>query len=341
MRLCVLLFAALQPLYGQEGYDPTPTRELSDPSRQPVGPPPESPKLKKMHTIELHVEGGGAPTESAYIEIICQNGTTVSGFTDKHGKLAFLVGDVRADQIWDRSGFQEDCSTQVTLPGYRTVPGQPFVVKRLGADEGWAVSITNYTAPEKARKLFISGLQAEGKSKWGEAESRFVRAIQMYPKYASAYLQLGIVRQKTSRFPEARKAYQQAIELDPRFTVPYVQLAELAAAESNWKEVDRVLRIVLPLRPIDVPAAYYYAAAADFKTGKTASAEANARHAVEYDPRGHEPAFRRFLATILASEGKTNEAISYLNQYLAMAPRAPDFLQVSAYMVELQLDPPN
>ncbi|MCH8295062.1 tetratricopeptide repeat protein, partial [Candidatus Poribacteria bacterium] len=83
--------------------------------------------------------------------------------------------------------------------------------------------------------------------RFDEAEDAFRKAIELDPKFALPWYNLGILLKDLERFEEAEDAYRKAIELDPKDTDPWYNLGHLFlrnlgrfgdAENAYWKAIE-------------------------------------------------------------------------------------------------------
>lgn len=95
------------------------------------------------------------------------------------------------------AGFRSSIVSLVEFPpSGGSIDVGAIVVQRGTKIEGTMVSATTYEAPKDARKAYEKGLEAEKKGKLADARSYFEKAVEIYPKHANAWFQLGAVLQK-------------------------------------------------------------------------------------------------------------------------------------------------
>lgn len=359
MRAAVLVLAFAASATGQTRYDetPDPNAAYGEPSvserrgnvqspydKMPGGDPQLRPVLQnRVMSGQVRIKGGGVPTEPAYVEVDCGDGELMSGFTDKSGYFVFtrptraplgIGGSPHGDITW-----RFNCPVYVSLPGYRGVPGSPLLLEPLGAGEGWTVSFTTWKAPEKARHAYRDAAAALGRRRIDRAEKLYREAIEAYPQYASAWHQLGALLEGRGLLEEAAAAQQKAIEIDSRFILPYVRLASVYAQQGRWDEVATVIDRVLPLNPFEAPAAWYYAGAVKLLRRDIPGAEAATRKAIDFDPDGRYPEFRRLLGSVLAGRGDGANAAASFREYLSLRPQAGDRAKVENWIARLENRP--
>jgi Tetratricopeptide repeat len=250
------------------------------------------------------------------------------------------------------SGFH---SRDVTLLGLDPSGGSVdvgvIVVERGKKVEGATLSAIPYQAPKDARKAYEKGLQAEGNGKLADAHKYFETAVEIYPRFVSAWFQLGTVLQKENQKDAARKAYTQATTIDTRFLPPYLFLASMAYEAQNWTEVLKltghllaldplnqtdVTVYTLDLDPLNYAEAYYFNSMANYKLNKIEDAEKSALAADHLDLRTHFPQLHLLLAEIFARKSNYARAIEELQIYLAMAPQAKDAPQQREKLAKLE-----
>jgi tetratricopeptide (TPR) repeat protein len=110
--------------------------------------------------------------------------------------------------------------------------------------------------PENAQANYY---YAVGLRKLGEGQQDIARAAQvgallrkavrLDPKYAAAYLQLGVIHSEQKNYPQAISDYQQAIQADPemeeahyRLTQAYRRIGDTAKAETELQIYDSVAK---------------------------------------------------------------------------------------------------
>ena len=241
------------------------------------------------------------------------------------------------------------CDLRANLPGYRS--DQVSLTDRRALDhtdvglillhraftvDDVAVSSTSLKAPKKARDAYHSGLKAVRSGRMDGALKEFQRAIAAYPEYASAWLELGRVRQRLGSAQTAREAWKKAVELDPKLTGAYVELGLDAGLEHDWKGATGYLDQGLRLDPVNYPEAWFGDAVAHYYLGDFKAAEKSAREAVRLDREGRNPRAGYVLGMALERKGDREGAVTELRQYLKAAPQAPDAAVVKAHLAALE-----
>jgi outer membrane protein assembly factor BamD (BamD/ComL family) len=249
-------------------------------------------------------------------------------------------------------GFHSESVSLVNqFPTSGTIDVGALVVQRAVAMKGATLSATPYLAPPKARKAYEKGLDAEKNGNLAGAERNFAKAVEIYPRYASGWYQLGTVLQKEKLTDAARDAYAKAIASEPRFFAPYRALASLAFQEKDWTEVLRLTSYVLERDPVyrtstkdfvlDLDEAnpaeiYFYNAIANFKLDRIEEAERSALQAEHVDLPTRYPQLHLLVAELSVRKNDYSVAIAELKTYLQLLPHAQNEEQVRAQLVKLE-----
>ena len=240
------------------------------------------------------------------------------------------------------------CELTAALPGFRSNSVNldehrrldnpnvgTFILHRLANVEGSSVSVTTLEAPKDARKAYDKAREALRKDKGDEAQKQFSKAVELCPKFAEAWYQLGILQEKNADIPEARKSYSQAMAADPKLVSPYLPLARLALHDKNWDELAGTTNRLLKLDAVDFPEAYYLNALANFRLKKPDDAESSARQALKLDSAHRFPQASHILGLLLYQKRDYAGAAEQLRNYLQLAPNAPDASQVKGQLAEI------
>jgi tetratricopeptide (TPR) repeat protein len=246
------------------------------------------------------------------------------------------------------SGFQSTDISLVSLDSsFKNLEVGTIVVHRTAKVKGATVDAAAYKAPKDAVSAYEKGLDAEGNAKLANARKYFEKAVEVYPAYARAWYQLGVVLEKQKEKDAARAAYTRAATAEAGFLPPRLALAVMASDTGNWKEVIRLTDFILALDPFKEVAgytieldrfnyaeAYFYNALANFQVKNFAEAERNAVKAEHL--LGRSPQLHLLLGEIFARKNDNAAAIAELQTYLELAPHADNADQVRERLVELK-----
>jgi tetratricopeptide (TPR) repeat protein len=310
------------------------------------------------------LEDGTPPPDPVGIERVCNGVVRPEGYTDSKGRfsiqlgqnsLAFADASVGSNNVSRGSGSSSgaapgsngvgatsgrdlsDCEFRAALPGYRSDEVSlaayramgpqnvgTLILHRYAHGEGDTVSFTSLAAPKEAIKALQRGRDAARKEKWDEASKQFEKAVEIDPKYASAWFELGRTRESLQDESGAWDAYQRAIASDERFIPPYVQVAAIELKRLDWAAAIETTDHIVRLDPVNFPGAYIYRSIAEFSLRKLEAAEKSVRQALDLDTAHRLPVADHVLGVILAQRGDFSGAAAHLRTYLRLAPNASD-----------------
>ena len=111
------------------------------------------------------------------------------------------------------------------------------------------VSAADLNIPDKAKKEFDKANDFIAKQDWKQAQERLNKALAIYPKYASAYNNLGAVFGHLGDRAQERAALQKAISINDHFAPAYVNLGKMAIVDRNFPEAENFLNKATALDP--------------------------------------------------------------------------------------------
>lgn len=174
------------------------------------------------------------------------------------------------------------------------------------------------------RKAYDKGMDQLKKKKDAEAEKDFEKAVEIYPKYSTAWFELGKLKEGEKDVEGARKDYAQALAADPKYINPYRQLTGISVKEQNWKDVSDTTSRLIKLDPVDFPDAYFYNGVANYYLKNWDEAEKSAREAQKLDPNNRMPKTTQLLGAILAEKQDYAGAAEQMKKYLALVPEGQE-----------------
>jgi tetratricopeptide (TPR) repeat protein len=229
------------------------------------------------------------------------------------------------------------CDLQATLPGFRSevlhlsnrrVMDDPNVgvilMHRVANVQGTTVSATSAMAPKDAQKAREKGQNAIRKDDLDEAQKQFQKAVEIYPRYAVAWVELGRLQEHKDDLEGARKSFMMAVQSDDKLVTPYLSLASLALREKKWQEVADQTDHVLNLNPVDFPQAYLYSAIGNFYLKKLDIAEKSAREGLNHDPEHRFPGIYAVLGAVLEQKQDYQGAAEQFRACLRYSPENSD-----------------
>jgi tetratricopeptide (TPR) repeat protein len=211
-----------------------------------------------------------------------------------------------------------------------------IVLRRLANVEGLTISATSALAPKDAKNAFQKAQNFERQQKWADAGKEFRKAVDIYPKYAVAWYQLGLVQEQEKNREAARKSYAQALAADGKFVSPYQALAVMASQEQKWQDVVDDTDHLLRLNPVDFPQAWLFNALGNYYLKNMDAAEKSAREGLSRDAAHQCPDLNHVLGVVLAMKRDYPGAVEQLRAYLHYSPNAIDAEQVAKQLAEVE-----
>lgn len=233
------------------------------------------------------------------------------------------------DQV-DLSG----CEVRANLPGFasdriqlglRRALDRPdigaIVVKRREGVVGSTVSFTALAAPRKARKAYARAEKELNKEKTNldKVRKELEKAVQVYPKYATAWHLLGLVRMDLQDQEGARQAFEASIEADENYIRPYLSLVDMEIRAGAWPRIFELCGKVVELNPFMVRCRYYHAVAS-LNLGRMEAAEASAIKVQESRDSRFLSGSHYVRGAVLARRGDFESAAEQFRHFLKIAP---------------------
>jgi tetratricopeptide (TPR) repeat protein len=317
----------------------------------------------QMVTLEGKVaaEDAATPTNSTAVILECGNTEQVRTNIDREGGFAMSIHLVAADSAPGLAQLPpgtistlswSECELYADAPGFDSQHLRMSGKQQLGVidvgtlllhpfsrpnDGGMnTVSATSLAAPDKAKKAFAKGQEQERKGKWAAACDSFKKAVEVYPRYAIAWLELGRTQLKENDLGSAQQSFHHATEDDPSFLEAYEQSASLAAKQREWKELADSTEHIVELSPASTPTYWFLNSAANYNLGNVARAESSVTRGLRLDPRHELPQLEYLYGMILARRGDYKGAVQHVQMYLQLSPHATDAAEAQSRLAELQ-----
>jgi tetratricopeptide (TPR) repeat protein len=241
------------------------------------------------------------------------------------------------------------CELRAVYPGYRSdslslanrkALDNPdvgtLILHRLGGVQGTTISVSSAMAPKSAQKAYEKGMQQASKGDFGAAEAGFVKAVDIYPQYASAWFELGRIRQSQNHFPEAQEAYLRAAKADAKFASPYDRLAQLSAEQGNWPDAITYSGQAISLDPVEIPSSWFYNALGHWSLRQFEEAGKSAQEVLKLDSAHKFPMAELIVASSYAARADYDSELQHLHAYLVLAPEGKNAVKVRQRIADLE-----
>jgi uncharacterized protein HemY len=322
---------------------------------------------------EVTLQDGSKPPEPVLIQKVCKGTAQNETWTDSKGRFSFKVEAGGSDSPTADSAQAgrnpdlsrpmgnstyysnplttalRDCEVQAVLAGFwsqrvsialkNTLDDTrigTIILHPASGGQALAVSATTLAAPPNATKAYERGMSAIREQKWDAAQKELAKAVAVYPKFAIAWFELGVLRQSRNDLTGAEEAWKEALKSDPKYVKPYEALAALAERQQKWEESEKYSRDWIQLDPDDFPSAYLYNAIANARLNKMEQAEAAARKGLTLDKERRIPRLSYVLGLLLMQKREFRESAKYLRTYIELAPNAKDAAVVREQLTKIE-----
>jgi tetratricopeptide (TPR) repeat protein len=212
--------------------------------------------------VQLVYSDGRACSIQAHVQLMGDAGSTrvLEGFTDDGCTIEFSAVRVgKYHVVVSGEGIESTDSGAFELDSRKVTQSLEVVVTRVSETNavvptnphGHTVAAGDLNIPRNARKEFDKASDLMVKENWKKAVEHLNKALVIYPKYAGAYNNLGVIRGKLGDRPGEREALQKAVSLNSHFAPAYVNLAKMAIVDHNLFEAETLLNKATAADPED------------------------------------------------------------------------------------------
>ncbi len=198
-----------------------------------------------------------------------------------------------------------------------------------------SISAAALSIPSKAESEFDKGVKALRKQDHEEAQRRFTRAVELYPRYAAAFNNMGVIAMQQGKMDEGLEFFRQAVKADEQYAPPYLNLAKAVVAKKDYMEAEQLLLKATSLDPTNVEILAILAMI-EFESNHMPRALANARK-VHGMPNHEKFAFAHYIGgRVLESQNQGAEAIAEYRLFLKEAPNSTSAANVRGFIAALE-----
>jgi|SRR5215469_7721477 len=176
--------------------------------------------------------------------LVQSNGIPVGQlYTDPEGTADFVgLGSGVYRAVITGQGMQQVDSGSIEIDSQRLSQDVYLTIRRSRSSVAGTVSAADLSAPESARKQVQKASEASARQEWSKALERLRKAIAIYPKYAIAYNNMGVVYGHLSDTRHEREALEKAIAINDHFTQAFINLALLSYHEQKFEEAETLMK---------------------------------------------------------------------------------------------------
>jgi len=193
--------------------------------------------------------------------------------------------------------------------------------------------------PEKARKLYETGLEQSRAGDTAKAADSFKEAVTIYPKFPLALNELGVQYLKLRHTEKAIEALRSAVKLNPDAYGPRLNLGIALLEAKHFAEAETQLREALK-RNSSLPTGHMYLGLCLLRLDKIDDAEKELVLAIEGS--GNQLGLAQYyLGGIYWKKEEYPKAVEALEAYLRLTPNAQDADRVRATIKNLRNRTPH
>lgn len=292
--------------------------------------------------VRVVLPNGRAIKDPVHVQLVNSAGIPMAGtYTMQDGMAEFrnqkfgtyqlkLDGATIEDVLTAR--FQIIPGEGVHMEWVHVTPKDPNAA--VGGMPQGQVAAVEINIPENARKELDKGMEYFEKNQYKDADKHFQKAVELYPKYARAWNNIGVIKAKTGDRAGAVAAWQKAIDADDKFGSAYFNLARVSIANKQPAEAQKLVEKGLVGNPNDVEGLFLLASSQAMQ-GNWDDALATARkvHAREHK---NFVDIHMIAAQGYAAKGQPKEAIAEYEFFLKEDPDSPKTAMVRQKMAQMQ-----
>jgi len=202
-------------------------------------------------SIQFFMPDGSLPARELRFNLRTEDGRVETFYTDSRGR--FLI--TRSQGLTPNAGYiitveSDGRSYDTTTTTFRfynnfiyhiTVFLRPLEAEKAKAAGVVDLAELDLQAPQPARELYESAMEALKVGKVDEAIGSLEKAIKLYPRYFRALNDLSVIHMKLNRLDDAAHALEQAISIAPRVYYARLNLAIVKTRQSKYKEAITML----------------------------------------------------------------------------------------------------
>jgi len=212
--------------------------------------------------VRVTFNDGRACNLQLHVQLMESSSTTpvVEGYTNTSGMLEFpniRIGNYHL--LVSGEGIEETDSGVFEVDPRKVSQYQYVIVKRAGEANSTeskqhtdpTVAAVDLSIPASARNEFDKANEFMNKENWKKAIERLTKALEIYPKFAAAYNNLGVVYSRLKDRVLERQALQKAISINDHFAPAYVNLGRMNILAGDFSGAESALNKASTFAPTD------------------------------------------------------------------------------------------
>ena len=188
--------------------------------------------------VQLHVVLMGGSSNNPVVDTYTNN-ECMADFA------SLAVGDYH--MVISGEGVEETDSGLFSVDARKSSQSLFVTVKRKNEGEAAVppgspmIAAADMNVPDHARQEYEKVAAPFAKGDWKKAKEQLLKAIAIYPQYAAAYNDLGVVYGRLGDRAHEREALQKAVAINDHFSEAYMNLGKMAIADHDFPQAEGFL----------------------------------------------------------------------------------------------------
>jgi len=306
-------------------------------------------QLNANHKLEVHVilaTTGTPVTTAVRVQILDRNGTPIAEAFTNHKEGVAEFANTFADGIYrlsikgpnieTTSGTCQIYPTEADHREYvRVQPAKAEKSEPVPTSGNESVSVQSMGVPPKAKEIFERAMTSFAKGDLAKTKELLEEALAIYPEYARAHNNLGVLYLKEGDKTKAKQEFFAGVHDDPSLTSGYVNLAKVAMSDNDLEEAEKELGNAIEHDPSAL-SALVLLVSAEYGRNEYDQALANAKRV--HDLAQHEPYGEVHLVAgeIYLKRNQPTEALAEFEMFLKEKPEDPRASRVQSLVSRLR-----
>lgn len=205
--------------------------------------------------VRIHVAYSSGVCDSFTRIELMQGGTSVASGAPNNNCMVDLFGVPTGTyrMVVSGRGFGGIESNELKITAFDSQPIEISIpqakTKSDSVFQSAATSVTDLQIPKRAAKEFNKASREMDGQQWAAATDSLQRAIAIYPQYAAAYNNLGVVYARVGDRGREAEALQHAIAVDSHYVPAFMNLGRMDIAENDFVAAESELKAATALDP--------------------------------------------------------------------------------------------
>ncbi len=201
----------------------------------------------------------------------------------------------------------------------KTMPSdKPFSLRFFGIIAFFTLLVACTPKEEKALRYVQEGKALMEQGNADKARVQFKNALQLNPKLAEAYYNMGLLDEKSQNWKGVFGNMSDAVRLDPKIVDAHLKLGQLYLAGRQYDKASQEVALVKQLKP-DLVGGFALEGAILFSQGKKAEGIGQVTLGLEKDPTNLDATM--LLASLYLTNSQYAEALSVLKKGIESHPQ--------------------